>query len=216
MTSASARPIRLAAIDNHPVVLRGIGAVITEADPTITLAALALSVDELFAHDPGHLDVALLDLGIPGARSPEDNVRALVERDVKVLIYTSEERPVPVRRAIRAGADGLLLKIDPVESIIEAIHDVVAGRMACSGPLAHALLTDPDLAAGISERQVEILRAVSDGLPYKSVARRLGISESTVREHLNRAVAAYRARGVDPGNAHGLVSQARRDGHLES
>ena len=206
--------IRVGAIDNHPAILHGVSAMLREVAPDIEVVAIASSVDELIADAPRLPDVVLLDLGMPRTDDPPTNIRRLVEAGTIVLIYTAEERPVPVRRAIEAGASGLLLKVDPVPAIAEAIRGAVAGEMAFSSTLAHALLADEDTST-LTERQVEILGAIAEGLPYRSVARRLAISESTVREHLNRAVAAYRARGIDPGNSHGLVHRARRDGHLD-
>lgn len=204
----------VAAIDNHPIVLKGIGAALAESAPALELVAVAGSVRELLAGPGAQAAVVLLDLGMPREGSVEDDIHELVAHGMVVLIFTSEERPAPVRRAIAAGASGLLLKIDPVEAIAEAILGALDGEQVCSGALAHALLTDDELMVKLSPRQVEILRSISEGLPYKAVARTMHISESTVREHLNRAVATYRQRGLDPGNSHGLVTMARGEGHL--
>jgi len=209
-----AAQVGVAAIDNHPIVLKGIGAALAEATPDLVLLAVADSVDDLLAGPGAGAAVVLLDLGMPREGTVEDDIQRLVDHGMVVLIFTSEERPAPVRRAIAAGASGLLLKIDPVESIAESILGALSGELVCSGALAHALLTDDDLMVRLSPRQVEILRSISEGLPYKSVAKSMHISESTVREHLNRAVATYRQRGLDPGNSHGLVTMARGEGHL--
>lgn len=207
--------IRVGAIDNHPIVLAGVGAALAKAAPDMSLVAIAGSVDELLETTPEGVDVVLLDMWIPGQPPADESVVRLVERDMVVLLFTAEERPVPVRRAIAAGAAGLVLKVDPVETIAQSIRDAVSGELACSSQLAAMLLTDETLATRLSERQIEILRSVSTGLPYKLVGRELGISEVTVREHLARAARAYRDGGVDPGNVHGLISRARADGHLD-
>lgn len=213
--------IRVGAIDNHPVVLAGVGAALAQAAPDMSLVAIAGSVDELLAKaaeqsadGTAGLDVVLLDMRIPDQPPAEDSVARLVERDYVVLLFTAEERPVPVRRAIAAGAAGLVLKVDPIETIAQAIRDAVAGELACSSQLAAMLLTDDAIGTRLSTRQIEILESVSTGLPYRLVARDLGISEVTVREHLARAARSYRDGGVDTGNVHGLISQARADGHL--
>lgn len=208
------RVIRVGAIDNHPIVLAGVGAALAQSASDLTLVAIAESVDDLLTAAPEGVDVVLLDVHMPGQPAVEETVARLVALDVVVLLFTAEDRPVPVRRAVAAGAAGLVLKVDPVETIAQAIRDAVAGELACSGQLAAALLTDASLGARLSERQIEILQAVSTGLPYRMVARQLGISEVTVREHLARAARAYRDGGVDIGNVHGLISQARADGHL--
>lgn len=207
--------IRVGAIDNHPVVLAGIRGALAESAPDLALVAIADSVDELLEKAPDGVDVVLLDLHMPEQPPAEEIVRRLVGLGIVVLVFTAEERPVPVRRAIAAGATGLVLKVDPIERIAQSIRDAVAGELACSGQLAAALLTDASLGARLSQRQIEILQAVSAGLPYRLVARQLGISEVTVREHLARAARAYREGGVEIGNVHGLISRARADGHLD-
>ncbi|GAA4818679.1 response regulator [Nocardioides caeni] len=210
--------IRVGAIDDHPVVLAGVAAALAQAAPDMSLVAIAGSVDELLEKAAGQeagLDVVLLDMRIPEQAPVEVAVARLIENGLVVLLFTAEERPVPVRRAIAAGAAGLVLKVDPIETIAQAIRDVVAGELACSSQLAAMLLTDETLATRLSTRQIEILQAVSTGLPYRLVARDLGISEVTVREHLARAARSYRDGGVDTGNVHGLISRARADGHLD-
>lgn len=206
--------IRVGAIDDHPVVLTGVGAALAQTAPDLRLVAIADTVDGLLAKAPDGLDVVLLDLHMPGQPQPEETVARLTRLGIVVLLFTAEEKPVPVRRAIAAGAAGLVLKVDPVERIAQSIREAAAGELACSGQVAAALLTDASLGTRLSERQIEILRAVSTGLPYRLVARQLGISEVTVREHLSRAARAYRDGGVDIGNVHGLISRARADGHL--
>lgn len=206
--------IRVGAIDNHPVVLEGVRAALARTATDIEVVAIAGTTSELLEGPGAAADVVLLDLGMPESDPAEDAVRRLTDAGMIVLIFTSEERPVPVRRAVEAGAVGLLLKVDPVETIAQAIRDAVDGRLACSGQLAAMLLTDAALGTRLSPRQIEILVAVSEGLPYRLVAKRLGVAEVTVREHLNRAAAAYRDNGVEPGNVHGLVSRARADGNL--
>ncbi len=209
--------ITVAAVDDHPVVLSGIGAALTAADPGLRVLAVAESTDELLAGAGADADVVLLDLSMhrPDGQSAETDVRRITARGAVVLLFTSEGRPVPIRRAVAAGASGLVLKVDPIETIVATIRDSVSGELACSGAVAHALLTDASLVTRLSPRQVQILQEISEGLSYRAIARSLAISESTVREHLNRAVAAYRDRGIEAGNAHALVTAAREEGHLD-
>ena len=209
------RVIRVGAIDNHPVVLLGLGAAFAETAPDMRLVAIAGSAEELLQRAPDGLDVVLLDMRIPGQPAADETVATLVAHGVGVLLCTAVAPRGPVRRAIDAGAAGLILKVDPVESIAQSIRDGVAGELACSSHLATMLLSDEDVGARLSPRQIEILRAVSAGLPYRLVARQLGIGEVTVREHLARAAKAYREGGVETGNVHGLISRARADGHLD-
>jgi DNA-binding NarL/FixJ family response regulator len=207
--------IRVGAIDNHPIVLAGVRAALEQSATDLALVAIAESLDDLLAAAPDGVDAVLLDVHMPGQPPVEETVARLVALGVVVLLFTAEDRPVPVRRGVAAGAAGLVLKVDPVDTIAQAIRDAVDGELACSGQLAAALLTDDALGARLSQRQIEILQSVSTGLPYRLVARQLGISEVTVREHLARAARAYRDDGVEIGNVHGLISRARADGHLD-
>lgn len=208
------RRIRVAAIDDHPIVLRGIQAVLAESHPDLEMVAIAGTVDDLLA-GPGHdAEVVLLDLGRPEAGPPGEEVGRLVAEGLKVLVFTGEDRPVPIAAAIRAGASGLVLKADPDDVLAQAVRDAVAGELVCSGPVASALVAQRELVVQLSARQIEILELVADGVPRRSISRRLAITENTVAEHLKRIVASYRTQGVDLGNAHSIVRRAQRDGHL--
>ena len=211
---APAGRITVAAIDDHPVVLRGVQATLADSAPDIELVAIVGSVAELLDGPGRDAQVVLLDLGRPDARSPHEEVLALVTERRKVLVFTSEERPVPIAAAIHAGASGLVLKADPEDLLVDAIRLAVAGELVCSGPVANALVQQSDLVLNLSERQVEILELVASGVPRRSIARKLSISENTVGEYLKRIVSAYREQGIILGNAHSIVRQARLDGHL--
>jgi DNA-binding NarL/FixJ family response regulator len=208
------RRITVAAIDDHPVVLRGVQAMLAASEPDLELVAIVGSVAELLDGPGADAQVVLLDLGRPDARPPQEEVAALVDETRKVLIFTSEDRPVPIAAAIQAGASGLVLKADPEDVLASAIRLAVAGELVCSGPVANALVQQSDLVLNLSARQVEILELVASGVPRRSIARRLDISENTVGEYLKRIVTSYREQGVILGNAHSIVRQAQLDGYL--
>jgi DNA-binding NarL/FixJ family response regulator len=206
--------ITVAAIDDHPVVLRGIQAALASSHPDLEVVAVVGSVTELFEGPGRQAQVVLLDLRRPDAQSPYDEVSALVSEDRRVLVFTGEDRPVPIAAAIRAGASGLVLKADPDDVLAQAIRDAAAGEFVCSGPVANALVRQRDLVVALSARQVEILELVADGVPRQTIARRLGISRDTVGEYLKRSVQAYRKQGVTIGNSHSIVRRAQLDGHI--
>lgn len=206
--------ITVAAIDDHPVVLRGVQALLAASDPDLELVAIVGSVAELLDGPGADAQVVLLDLGRPDARPPDVEVSALVSETRKVLVFTGEDRPVPIAAAIQAGASGLVLKADPEDVLARAIRRAVAGEVVCSGPVANALVQQSDLVLTLSARQVEILELIASGVPRRSIARRLAISENTVGEYLKRIVTSYREQGVELGNAHSIVHRAQRDGYL--
>jgi len=205
--------LRVGAVDDHPVVLRGLAAELAHTAADIDLVAIAANVDELLA-ETTDLDVVLLDLTLHDGQDTQENIRRLLASDIQVLIYTGETKPIPIVRAVEAGALGLALKSDPVEEIAGAIRLVSTGREAYSGPLAANLISHGEVESLLSDRQVLILSLIAEGLPRKSIARQLGVAVSTVNEHVNRVSEVFRERGLGPTNSHSLVNHARAEGYL--
>lgn len=203
---------RIAIIDDHPVVASGVRRHLESTDSRITIVAESKSVHDFLALHRA-VDVVLLDLHL-GDGVSLDGIPRLNAAGCKVLIYTTEQRPVPLRKAVESGAAGVLLKGDPLPSVVEAIKTVVAGGFYVSGPLAAALVHDPAMVTDLSVQQQQILRCIDEGLDYRAVARVNGIGVNTVKEHLSRVRDKLRSRGIEPGNAHQLTRQARDEGHL--
>jgi DNA-binding NarL/FixJ family response regulator len=99
-----------------------------------------------------------LDLGEPTADEADstNNVKRLLDAGPQVVIFTSEDRPILIRRAFKAGARGLVLKSDPESTLIDTLRAVQQGEVAASSKMAHALLTDPHLAAHLAPRELEV------------------------------------------------------------
>lgn len=203
--------IRVATIDNHEIVRDGIAARLLVEGDDLELVASAASVEE-FLDLAVDVDVILLDLGLAAGTSTEW-IPTLAAKG-QVLLYTTEERPVPLRRAVQLGASGVLLKSDPPATMVAAVRAVADGEFCCSGPTAHALLTDESNVADLSARQVEILRALDEGLDYRQTAALLETSEASVKTHLQRVREKFRKIGVEPGNAHHLTRLASQQGHI--
>lgn len=212
---------RVAVVDNHEVVREGVAARLNaQADiEVVTMVSSVLELREGGATSGSGAaavrgtDVVLLDLWLDDGDSISD-IAGLLTSGWTVLLYTSEQRPVPLRQAVSAGATGLLLKSDPLDSVVEGVRAAAAGEFYCSGTLAHALLSDPTAAASLSARQVEILEALSDGLDYRAVARVLDMSVAAVKTHLARTREKFRALGIEAGNSHHLVQLAKDQGFL--
>jgi DNA-binding NarL/FixJ family response regulator len=203
--------IRIAVVDNHEVVRDGIVSRLAAADD-LEIVAVAPTVESLEPGMWGPGVVVVLDLWLDDGDSVPA-IPALVGAGHHVLMFTTEERPVPLRRAVAAGACGLILKSDPVATVEEGVRAAAQGAFFCSGPLAHALLTGPGIAQ-LSERQVDILRGLADGLDYRGVAAALGCSEGTVRTHLGRIRERFVAIGLEPTNSLDLVRLATAQGDL--
>ncbi len=205
--------LAIACVDNHAVVRAGIVTHLREALPEARVVASTATVDALLSDWP-QPDVVLLDLLLAGGVATPA-IPELVRLGARVLLYTAEERPAPLRKAVAAGAHGVLLKSDPLETVAVSVRRVAAGEFCVSGPLAHALLTDERLIVDLSEQQVQVLRCIDEGLDYRSTARVLGVSETTVKTYLARIREKYCAAGYESGNSHLLTRYAVDQGHLD-
>jgi DNA-binding NarL/FixJ family response regulator len=185
--------IRVVIIDDHVVVRAGLAQLLATTDDIEVVGeaedgSLAVTtVGELMP------DVVLMDLSMPGL----DGVEAtrLVKKaypEVHVVVLTSFGDQARIMAALEAGADGYLLKHADPEQIIAAMRSAVAGGAPLDPKVARVLLTARSEggaggdASGVTmtDRERQVLLLVSDGLANKQVARRLGISERTVKAHL--------------------------------
>jgi DNA-binding NarL/FixJ family response regulator len=206
--------IRVAAVDDHPLVLVGISALLRDVNDDVQLETVAHTVQQLL-DDGRSYDIVLLDMRLGDGIEPAENVAALTQAGARVLMLTTETRPVPLRSVIEAGAFGIIPKNEPPERIVEAILEAHEGRHVASGLSANALINGEAEPPRLTGRQLEIVSLLAEGLPRKAIARRLGISVATVNEHYNRTVEQLRASGDLATNAVSVVSRALRDGYLD-
>ncbi len=200
--------IRLLLADDQALV-RGALSALLGLEPDLEVVAEVGSgdavVDAVLRHEP---DVALLDVEMPGL----DGISATAEvrrarPETRVLIVTTFGRPGYLRRALQAGASGFVVKDTPAAQLADAVRRVHAGLRVVDPDLA----TD-SLVAGespLTARETEVLRAARDGSSVAVIARRLFLSEGTVRNHLSAAIgktgAANRAEAVLVADGHGWL-----------
>lgn len=206
--------IRVALLDDHPIVhtaLEGlsfmsggrVGTVLHGTTSGVFMAAI----------DGVAVDVAIVDLLLGDRLDGPGVVAELALRKIPSLLYTAESRPVPVRRAMAAGARGLVLKSDPVDELVAAVEAVAAGGEVVGSEVAHALIEDPTLVPHLSPREVQVLQLLHAGVPRKAVGRMLEppASDASVATYLRRALAKYRQLRPVPGVAE-MLRQAYGDG----
>jgi two-component system response regulator DesR len=140
-----------------------------------------------------HPDVALLDIEMPGLDGIEA-ARALATAvpEVRAVVLTTFGRPGFLRRAMEVGASGFLVKDAPVAELARAIRAVVAGERVIDRELAAAALAIG--ATPLSAREADVLREAADGATVAEIARRLFLSEGTVRNYLSSAIGKTGAR----------------------
>jgi DNA-binding NarL/FixJ family response regulator len=156
-------------------------------------------------------DVILMDLSMPGT----DGIAATgqivaANPSAHVLVLTSFSDKTRILDALQAGAEGYLLKHSEPETILTGIRDVVADGSPLDPKAARVLLTNrrsPGPDTQLTVREQEILEMIGDGLQNKMIARRLGISERTVKSHLTNI---YQRLGVTDRTQAALWAQRQR------
>jgi DNA-binding NarL/FixJ family response regulator len=189
--------IRVLIVDDHGVVRDGLGRLIA-ALPDMDVVGLAAdgaeAIEQCRTTRP---DVVLMDLEMPGVDGIEATRQILVDAPgTAVLVLTSFSDRPRILGALEAGACGYLLKDVAADQVAEGIRAAARGESPLDPRAASTVLaarSEPDPAAGLSPREREVLGLLVAGLPNKLIARRLEISEKTVKSHLTNV---FRAIGV--------------------
>ena len=184
-------PIRVLIADDHPVWRRGVRNLL-DSEPDLHVVAEARDGEEALRFiQRGELDVAVLDMEMPGLTGVEvaRTVRDEALR-VRVLALSSYDDPSYVSGLLQNGASGYLTKDQPAALILEAVRAVARGEGRWF--VQPASVSDP--ASGLSSREREVLALLAQGRSNGEIASELFISENTVRNHLANAYAKIGVR----------------------
>lgn len=207
--------IDVAAVDDHPIILDSVAGWVRSDEGDIRVVATAATVDELLAGPGRDAHVVLLDLVLGDGTTPAGNVTAILAAGPAVLVLSASEQPLAVRAAMHAGARGYALKNEQASQIRLAIREVAAGRDWISPRLAYILATDNDIdRPTLSQQERRALQLYATGMPMKSVAKLMTISEETVKQYLGRVRKKYSVAGRDAPTKLELYHRAVEDGHL--
>lgn len=194
--------IRVAVVDDHPLVREGTAAIVARQED-MEIAGVAGSLEELrpiLAAEP--LDVLLLDLRL-GDESGFDLLRGANDRPMPaVVVLTSYDYPQYADAAMRLGAAGFVVKTAPTTELLDAI------RRAAAGGLHYGVR--PGAGVLLTAREREVVRLVVDGASNDEIGGRLGISSRTVESHLRRLF-----ERLDVASRTELAARALREGWLE-
>lgn len=177
--------IRVVIVDDHPVVRFGLATIISlQADMVVT--AEAGSGEEactLCAERPA--DVVLMDLRLPGL-SGVDAIRTIrkTQPNLRFIVLTTYDGDEDIHRALEAGAQAYLLKAMSHAEVTSAIRKVHGGSRVIPEPISKTLAERPPHSQ-LSPRELEVLALIADGLSNKEIGQRLGITEATVKWHVN-------------------------------
>jgi DNA-binding NarL/FixJ family response regulator len=218
--------VRVVLADDQAVVRDGLTLLLRASADVEVLAAASdgeQAVEYCVAHRP---DVALLDLRMPKLDGAAVTAALATQApEVKVLILTTFADDDAVLPALRAGAVGYLTKDTTGEALVAAIRDVAAGRTVLDPAVQRRLVelatagaaAPPSTPAepapaephdgGLTRREVDVVRLVAEGLSNRQIARRLVVSEATVKTHLNHVLSK-----LDVDGRPALVAWAWRQG----
>lgn len=186
-------PATILLIDDHPMLRTGVKQLISMA-PDITVVGEASNgeqgIELAESLDP---DLILLDLNMPGMNGLE-TLDKLREKSLsgRIVVFSVSNHEEDVVTALKRGADGYLLKDMEPEDLLKALHQAAAGEMVLSEALTPVLAASLRANRATTERDVnqltprerDILKLIAQGLPNKMIARRLDITESTVKVHV--------------------------------
>ena len=166
---------------------------ILEAAPDVKCIGAYVSAEEALPKILGnHPDVVLMDIKLPGMSGIQcvAEIKKVVP-DMQIIMVTVYEDSERIFRALKAGANGYLVKSSPPEQLLEAIRDVHKGGAPMSSHIArkvvkhfHFMGSHVDKAENTSPREREVLDLLSQGFIYKEIADQLNIGAETVRTHV--------------------------------
>jgi two-component system, NarL family, nitrate/nitrite response regulator NarL len=194
---------RVLVIDDHPLLRKGVCQLLELADGFTVVGEAASGREGIELAKQLNPDLILLDLNMKGINGLE-TLRTLRDMgiDARIILLTVSNAPEDLIAAIRAGADGYILKDNDPDDILRLISDAMQGQTAISPELANLLATalreesisDQRSHACLTERETAILKCLAAGKSNKLIARELDIMESTVKVHVRNLLKKLKFR----------------------
>lgn len=189
------RNIRVSIVEDEKLIREMLTSLITWEEG-LDLASVHSHAEHALEELPSAApDVVIMDINLPGLSGIEC-VRSLSGTELKTqfLMYTVHDDDHRVFDALKAGANGYILKSTAPDRIVAAVKELNAGGSPMSAPVARRMVAHfrPAVGggvrsdAGLSTREQEVLALLAEGLLYKEIGERLGITEGTIKQHIHR------------------------------
>jgi DNA-binding NarL/FixJ family response regulator len=184
---------RIVIVDDHPLFRKGLEQLI-HSDSTFAVCGEAGNgADAMEVIRKLNPNLAIVDLSLPGANGIEliKNIRAEFPK-MPILVVSMHDESLYALRALRAGAEGYVMKHEAMANVIQAIHEVFNGRPYLSPAMAAQVITkfahrdaegEPDAVERLSDRELEILELIGKGNEVRQIAKLLHLSPKTVETH---------------------------------
>jgi DNA-binding NarL/FixJ family response regulator len=191
LTSAEAK--RIVIVDDHPLFRKGLEQLIHSDQKFAICGEAGNAAEAMDVIRRLHPDLAIVDLSLPGANGIEliKNIRAEFPK-LTILVLSMHDESLYAVRALRAGAQGYVMKHEAMANVIQAIQEVLSGRPYLSPAMAAQVITkfayghvegEPDPTERLSDRELEILELIGKGAEVRQIAKLLHLSPKTVETH---------------------------------
>ncbi|WP_028468642.1 two-component system response regulator NarL [Neptunomonas japonica] len=190
-------------IDDHPLLRKGVKQLIELDDELIVIAEASNAIEGIKAAKETEPDLILLDLNMPNINGIE-TLKMLRDEEVasRVIVFTVSDNEEDVVAALKAGADGYLLKDMEPEELLESLRQAALGKVVISDKLTTLLAqalqsgrsSNKSDISSLTPREKQIIKLIAGGLPNKLIARKLNITEGTVKVHVKHLLKKLRLR----------------------
>jgi DNA-binding NarL/FixJ family response regulator len=187
------KKIRVLCIDDHPTVREGLATIINLQSDMALAAAAATGQEGLQQFRTLRPDVTVVDLRLPGM-SGFEVIEQIKEEfpNARIIVLSSHEGDVDIRRALDAGAQGYVVKGMVREELLDVIRSVHAGKKRLPAAVAQTL-AEHISSDMVSAREIEVLSLISAGKRNKEIAAELSIAEDTVKMHVRNILSKLQA-----------------------
>src|SRR6266550_2150347 len=200
---------RIVVVDDHPLFRKGLEQLIRSDGGFAVCGEAGNAAESMEVIRKLNPDLAIVDLSLPGANGIEliKNIRAEFPK-LPILVLSMHDESLYGLRALRAGAEGYVMKHEAMANVIQAIHEVFSGRPYLSPAMAAQVITkfakkssegESDAVDRLSDRELEILELIGKGREVREIANRLHLSPKTVethRAHIKEKLQLKNARDV--------------------
>src|SRR5437762_12546628 len=184
---------RIVIVDDHPLFRKGLEQLIHSEDGFAVCGEANNAPEAMDVIRKLNPDLAIVDLSLPGANGIEliKNIRAEFSK-LPILVLSMHDESLYALRALRAGAEGYVMKHEAMANVIQAIHEVFSGRPYLSPAMAAQVITkfakkssegESDAVDRLSDRELEILELIGKGKDVREIAKLLHLSPKTVKTH---------------------------------
>ena len=184
---------RIVIVDDHPLFRKGLQEMIHSNGNFAVCGEAGDAAEAMTVIRKLKPDLAIVDLSLPGANGIEliKNIRAEFSK-LPILVLSMHDESLYALRALRAGAEGYVMKHEAMANVIHAIHEVFNGRPYLSPAMAAQVITkfaqrqaegEADAVQRLSDRELEILELIGKGQDVRQIAKRLNLSPKTVETH---------------------------------